>query len=905
MRGPSINSFISYGPIVRILFGQSVPVRSIPGIVPCPLCGIKDCKANNATWTMRVMDHPDGGLYWYCYNCKRGFDTIELLAATDKFKDLRAVFDMLCSNPEIFIPKEYTTADALSSYTYWYSMPNANFRAWAAESNADWIRDRDSHAMLSQHTGINIKIAESASDVNAKESQWLHFTTRKAIQTKLNNNIAPGLRQDAFSTCIALPWCKRPGKIDSLFLMGWKNQFQTWRPETSSSSSTGIMFIDALKPEPKKVLAVSSPFLALWLHHKNFFETRDAAPVVVWNDNTDCSVWEQLGIQEIVFWSYKVTPGLLKQALNARCKTSIATIEKPVFDIAYVDGSIEHPATFQKFKAIIDVQMPSKQRIAQFSYGAKDPYAVALDFLFKASNEELNGIMSTLNLQPESLARILDRAADTNIKQLMHDRLNKVNDAVTCHMFGSTVIQRVSNEECYWSFKKGTNEERISDVVVHIDSGAIDEDVDTTVYSGTAIYKGKRYPFSATSYQLKHSAVDTIIKVIEKAGGGTPFVSRFYESRLWDIIFRFSSVSKTYPGISKVGWSKDQLEFVMPNCSIRNGEILATKTSLISNKKMPCVNVSRNPEFDINDWLDFSEANGTVWAVLIALIDNILAPIRGCTKKGIGVLGPLAERVAARIYSDFELICKKTSDILDDVNKFEVEQFSHDLPVYVTENTVNSSAWVLAGVSKNVIMPIQPAQIGVATNSGEWILINTKSDTGALQRQTSVVDIVLNFLAWYQKQTKINLTATDSVSSVIGAVHTWITDTVGRDCTKLFDYVNSIITDYSVMSPGKRFVVMLYQMLKAGYLASKRSNNLDTITTTHTIILTEDDSRVYVSKRKLLTTCKRLNAPEIDTLAITSNLANEGILEGETGESNSVWVISGKFWNRTVTQLEK
>jgi hypothetical protein len=273
---------------------------------------------------------------------------------------------------------------------------------------------------------------------------------------------------------------------------------------------------------------------------------------------------------------------------------------------------------------------------------------------------------------------------------------------------------------------------------------------------------------------------------------------------------------------------------------------------------MPCVNVSRNPEFDINDWLDFSEANGTVWAVLIALIDNILAPIRGCTKKGIGVLGPLAERVAARIYSDFELICKKTSDILDDVNKFEIEQFSHDLPVYVTENTVNSSAWVLAGVSKNVIMPIQPAQIGVATNSGEWILINTKSDTGALQRQTSVVDIVLNFLAWYQKQTKINLTATDSVSSVIGAVHTWITDTVGRDCTKLFDYVNSIITDYSVMSPGKRFVVMLYQMLKAGYLASKRSNNLDTITTTHTIILTEDDSRVYVSKRKLLTTSKQI-----------------------------------------------
>lgn len=889
--------------MVRTLFGNVVPVRALPAIVPCPLCS----SSVNAAQTMRVMDDPTGGLYWYCYACRTGFDSLELLVKAGKFNGLRAVFDWMVRNPEVFMPVEFTKIEAFERYMAWCAMPHERWQTWSTKARNDWLHDRDSHAMVTEHIGASVKIADSAVELSRRSGQWFHATTRKALQAELNNNLAPGLPTDSFSSCVAVPWCRRPGRPHALMLLGWRKQCRLWQPMATTVQDAGVMLLDALPPEPQRVLAVSSPFLALWLHHKNFQETARPIPVVAWHDNTNPEIWGQLGVQEIVFWGYQVTPGLLRQALQARCKTFISVLEKPVFDIAYTEDSIEHYKTFSRFRELIDVPMPSNQRVAQFSSTVNDPYDVALDYMFKCSPEELTTVMAQLRLDPETVARVLNRAIDPAVRELMYERVMRTSEALTCQLFGTTTVQRVGLDSACWAIRRGPAEEVISDAVVLLDSGAIDMDTDTTVYTGVVAHKGQRYPFRATRDELKKSPVDMIIKSVERAGGGTPFVSRYYENRFWDLIFRFSNIVKTCPGITRVGWSRDHAEFILPRFSVRHGKLVPATNNLIGERRLPAVNLETPRAItadELKPWMEPTEVSAAMWAILASMASNVMAPLSNQSPRGIALTGALAERVARRVAQNFELVVFPVATAAADIHQFELAQRDNDLPVYVDANSTQLStaaltAWIGSTSSKNCLMPISSTQLPSALLCGGWTSVNTGTDTGVIRSGTCLAGVFMNWLAWMQHRELETPPTGAPVLSALLLLEEWAKETAKTDIRYVFDAARRMVMDPGTMSGAQRFVHMLVYLSRGGYLAIRADDDLNEAATNGpAIVVDRNHSRVLVSKRKVVVALHRLSLPTVDTLMITAQLAEDGMLLGELGENGSIWAIDIRLWDR-------
>lgn len=862
------------------------------------------------------MRDKEYGLYWYCFSCRRAFDTIELIAAVKFNNNIELTIDEILRNPDFILPREISLKQIRDEYNNNYKLKK-NLDAWEYDAGQKWLKGEAGYINLASQIGVSVQISESYDKLHAQIARWLRATTRDDIRRRVNSGLQPDIPRDDFYTCLAIPWQRIPGITSAFLIIGAHKKSKLWIPEPINvNNDPGVMLLDALPNEPKRVLAVNSPYLALWLQYKAMQENLDPVCVVAWHEDTDPSVWEQIGAQEIVFWSYTPTAGLFKQALNARCKTYISYLEKPPFDVFYFDKSIESYTTWDKFRNILDKPTPSHIRLNEFFNRLHDPYNAACEYMLSHTPEELTHILSVVKPSVETVEQIINRCTTDSAKKLLEERIRAHQCAQSHTMMGGSVVQYIGPIEANWILRRRGYEELISEAVLQLESCIVDADVGTRTYYGIIHYKGRRYPFVTDSKKLRYETAELITDTVEMAGGGLPFVSHRFKGALYDIVLRFSNIEKTHFAITKVGWTKTRHAFVLPNQTIADGKIINSSSLRVSDRPIPCNNLEI-PELDIailESWVEPTEANATIWAFVAAICNNVELRRVQLPTKGIGFIGQLAEKAAWKIASDLRLITVALGDTPDEIRNYEQQQRNHDLPVFtVTKDNTKMLGpsvftWMVSPGEKNNIVQVNGDYAASIVLSGGWMLIDARSEPTGQFAVNNVAMLIFNYLANRQSR-NIDVPSDQTVFNVLSDIKSWVSQVLNKDVSYVFNTAKLMLNDCAMYNDGTQLLYMIAQLLHDGHLLRDYGDDISSSPNAPAVIIDVENNRVFVSKRKLVNAINRIGLPPLDVPLATSMLNNCNALLGETGLDRSAWVIDYGIWlsavNRWLVTQEK
>lgn len=913
MIGSSINAFVDYSSLAHVLFGQQVQIKSLPTMVPCPVCRRKRLAHTKRdvppeeSHTMRVMSAPEGGQLWYCHVCAKTWDSITLLAEMHHKGDVKQAINEIIASQEFNLPRKFLTTRMIEEYLQHYVARRVAIEKWSVTARERWANHRDIYAILSEHIGIKVHSLEAMPSAANGVGRWIHSTSKSEIQEVLNLGLPPSLPRRNFNTCLAVPWNNAPGRTAALLLFGWRKSIRIWSTSSTDEGDIGVMMLDTLPPNPKRIVAVSSPYLALWLQYKFLQESNEPACIVAWHGRTDPEVWRQIDAEEVVFWDYRPSPQLFQQAMNVP-GSKVSYIENPVFEVFKIDGTIESADTWEQMRRIIDVEVPANKLLNDLITRRYEPTEAIQSYLKGLEPEDISAVVEHLHLDASQINAIMDSCSgqDRAALEQMFDRTFRHKEM---KIAGGVALQYIGPKSCSWTYKKGRCEEQISDAVVHLDQCVLDEDNRDRFYTGTILHQGRRYPFSATMREMMREPIKVIMETVEWGGGDSPIVSNSHASKLWDFIFKFSGAVKTYRALTRVGWDKDGQSFMFPNFIIRSGSLLPKKSLGASRDVLPGIRVDIPEPLDaaqMEQLLEPTEANGALWAVTAAMLSNLIDTINSKVTRGVGLVGDLAICAGEKMASDLGLLTFNAEQITRQIDEFRKAQRDHDLPVFAGDAggkkfvpaAIND--WIVAPDPKNVLMAMTPTHATSALLCGDWLVVDTGTDIGEYYSHGEVGIILVHFLAHYQQKLGKLPAKRKLVFAVLAELQLWAASIGQQDSTYVFKYAADAIRDPGKESAAARFVHLLAQLVHNGYLKQAYGQMLPDNSTVAVMIDTES-KRVYVSKQKVVAAMKRRKLPNLDVATVTDSLRLEGALQGQFGALLDNWSIDMAFWERHVS----
>lgn len=885
--------------MLRALYGPQAAVYALPAMLACPVPGCQ----KTAAAALRVLSLPNGdGLYWYCSSCDRGRDSLELYAdAKRQGNVLQALSDILQS-PDFDLPAAFRADDVVRAHQQQTADRRARIRRWSQMTRERWTRPKDTYASLARDLGFLVQLSEVPSS-NHGAARWLHATTAAELSEAFNLGGPTGLPAYPYGSCLALAYQSAPGRISGLWLLGWKNHTRWWMSDYDDAGDPGILALDAAAAgSASRIIAVSSPYLALWLQYKQQQESLQPAPVVAWRLRNPPQIWDRLGLEEVVFWDYLPTAALFHQALRVP-SAKVVWLNRPTFPVAYDWENIETRETWRQFRRLLEAAaQPAKLRLQDLIARPREPYAAFIDYLLSLDAGEVDPVLQIVAPNNDHVRRLLDLAGPDR-RAPLEARLRRTVRRQEIILGGSTITQILTPDRSAWIRNAGRRtEEQVTDAVVHLDHAYYDEN-NAKHYLGTIYYRGRPYPFSAEHEQLLHQTASLIMRSVEEHCHECPKISLTYAPRLWDLIWQFSGTVTTLRSLNRVGWGRDDQEFLWPRFAVIRGGL---QERAVSGPRLPhtpgadlSLPAEPTPE-TLRPWLEDRPPVAAWWAVLTAILDNTLARGREETARGIALVGALSRRAAERASRELQLLTRSAAQVNKDPEELFDLQRRHDLPILIIEE---DQPLTPAAVSRltfsgpaNLLLPLSAAEAAAAAAENSWMIVDAGDGGGRYSVVNAAAGVFNHFLAEMQ-------TVPDgpgSLHDLARRLLTWA-ETRGQVRSKLAPRVAAVLQDLGRLPPPARFVRLISRMLTDGWCRLQRGTN----PAVADVVLDEAANCVYVSKTRLAGTLLRQRLPALDAAAWTRALRAHGALLGETGEYREVWVLPLEVWQRELTAQQK
>ena len=912
----SINAYVDFESVLRVLFGDRVPVRSLPAMVPCAYCTRK--KRNRyfspEDYTVKVSTAPEGGNIWYCYKCETAYDSIELLSRVKHNKNIHETVEWVAQSNEFpGLPAWFTSTDNINEYISRYLNPHVNCREWMSESSKYWSKLRDTNNILAQQIGIRVNLVEPQSSAERGAGRWIHPTTIEKLQHDLNQGMPVSANKRYFRTCLAIPWMNTMGRMCALWLVGWHNHNKMWFPQFNDREDAGIMLLNAIPRNPKRVIAVSSPYLAMHLQYHQLKEIDKPAAVVAWHTRTDPSVWHHVNADEVVFWGYEPTPDIFRQALTVP-NSKVSFIKNINIDIEYTDGSIESPETWSKMRNRLDQEqiVSARRMIASLCNRVEDPLAACKNYLLGLDMAVAPGVMDVIGMDPETMNRLLEAAVNYEERAQLERVFDSSFRQREIVVRGSVLREFVGPSGVKWVIYRGGKSELISDTVIRLDK-AIPESKEEGVekfYTGHCIYRDQKCPFTATYEELSKGLHRIAMTAVEEHAGKVPVISMAHTAFLWDAMLKFSPTVDTIKTVTRSGWDSDKQAFMLPRILVQGGKFETRGMADVSGNVLPGMKLTVPPEIDsemMDRWLEPTEANGTMWAIAAAVCDNIISTVRHQRPRGIGIVGTLPREASQKFAQELGLMIFNAEHIRTRFDDFERTQRCHDLPVLTTETDDCSAlspttlSWISSPTPKNVLMHMSESSMSTAMVSGNWIIVRNE-DEGDIRHLGDVSHLVLRYLAHFQTAQYME-PDTSRVYETLGDMRAWAEAIANRDGKYVFKHARDSLLDYGRDSSATRFVYMIAQFLNDGLLS--RDYGVGFTSKSPDVIIDSEKRRVLIGKSRVLKAAHKKKLPDLDTAAVTDSLKREGALLESVDDLDTVWSIKESFWNTHVKEWKK
>lgn len=902
--------------MLKTLFGSELPVCALPAIIPCPICARKE-PAGVKTLdrpTMTVTDDPDGGYAWHCYRCERTWDSIELIADVRHRADIPAAIAEIRQSFAFDVPSAAFTEARVNQYMTALVHPRRAAMAWNDDGVRNWTKHSDGYAMAASLIGGKVGVLEAESSIVRRMGRWVRGTSVKHINAMLNNMMPCGLDKRGYSAAVAVPWYRLQGRMSAIFVVGYNGKFTLWHPEYNETKDTGIMLIDAVPRRAKRVFATSSPWMAVWLQHRHATETDTAAPVVGWHHQTNPDDWRHLEADRIVFWSYDLTPAVLRQALSVPNSSIKILSEAARFEVAWHDASIETPATWERLRKIIDKPKSTVQIIEELQYASSDPWNALHHYLSTRSLDQIAGALGALNLTGAEIDKLLALCKTDNERQAMLTRLDQTFKLREIVHDGKGVREIVGPKECKWVLRRrGSLDELITDAVLRLDTIVEDKSVRPAAryYGGLVHYKGKSYPLMAESDALRSKTAQHIRECVETNAGELPYVSQAHSWRMWDLACLFSTGVRRRTAVTRVGWNDNLSAFMFPNLAVGTSGMETVQPATATTEALPChrVRICDPPSKMLCErWLEPTDFNAVQWAVMAAVVNNMIGPLWHRPHRGIAVIGESGHDAVRRLASDMGLISFSVAEIRSQFKRFDAAQRGHDVPVALfaadtdkVDALARLSSWISSLEPKNVVATMRSAQAASALLYDDWVLIDTQDqrEPDSKAARAGLDALITHFLSEGRPELVANDARTSSVHATLSAMIKWASATAERSGVFVENTARSMIHDAIRYSMAHRFVRLLGQMCHDGYLRMGSAERVAHRQQRFILVDAKNDC-VRVDKERVYRVIEHRKLPTIDYAAVTAALLNDDAIAEEHSEQ---WAIRRAYWNTCVGDL--
>lgn len=896
-----LNSFLDPDEIVRVLLGRTIPLRSLPAMIPCPVCRTKrmsHVKAySDEEFCLRVMRDPGGGALWQCRYCERTRDSIELIADTKFHGKLAPAIDFILRSQELCVSVGAFYPRAISEYRHGVELA-ASRRKWSDRARRRWAEGRGTYSGMAERLGIHVDSSESVDSELSRTGRWLHATGYQELADVVNNGAELPFPRPNFTSCLAVPWSNRPGIISALFLVGWNEETRLWMLD-GAGSDPGIMLVDVIPHGSKRVYAISSPFLTLWLQHRYLREQSGPAPITTWHTQTDPSVWSDLGVEEVVFWSYRPCPSVLAHALNVpRSKVAFSSWD---IDTLLEDASLEHVHTWNQLRKYLDRPVPAWQIMEQLIGNPRDPVDVCCDYLLDLDISHVATAVEAMRLGQNQIANLL-RSCSGDRRDMLEQRLTIGRRRQRVRMFGGEVIQYVGPDRAEWRIYKRNRDELISDAVIRLDQCVHDALAKETQYTGVIQHAGHSFPFACSRNELMRDPISVIADTVESNGLPTPFISTRFARHIWDLSHMFSLVPRSTPALTRVGWDSGRA-FAFPEFSLRNGHV-ETRSMYVSLADVPCRNL-QPPPVPTSEGVLAASGNeyARAWAVVSLVLDNIVAPVERRSTRGIAVTGPSSVSVVKSLSDGLCVSAVEMHEIVDRMGEFEVRQSLHDVPAVLIASEDGAAAaqlsgWMTSPGTRNVLAALSHPRAAMASSYADWVVVDV-GESPCLPPEL-IAGVVVHFLARYQTlESRVgHIDAVPGLSS-LNILDAWLEVLCGQRVAAI-RAARRVLRRTGASSTAERLVSLMLQLISDGQLAYDYGSTMRS-----GVVVDLEARRVYVSKFGVVDAMRKRGLPPLDSIQVASALRDANALVGEVGIERGGWAIDYGFWETCAARWAK
>jgi len=431
-----------------------------------------------------------------------------------------------------------------------------------------------------------------------------------------------------FRDMIVIPGCDVVGRPRSLQIYdAGGNEYEVVFPlfnEVDNKIDVGLCLLDQVSPEGP-IFCVPGGKLASHLYCRHYADSLEPFSVVGWNSGTLASSWYSLRHREKYFWSSTCTIDTFHQARLA----------------GYAAVALDPQITADD--PLIRLRRMGVAAWRRTVLKTAQAWEIALgQWLLARSDHEAQSAVIDLALDNDEARLVVEAVTGADKTRLNHilEMAERENSVV---LEGAAVVQ--ANDA--WVEATPGGPQQISDVVIHLDRIQHPVAGGPDYLVGYVGVEGDIEPFRETLEAVRNNTLGWLTRFLISRNRKLPQVASRWSSRLFAVAQAFHN-PEIVPCLDRVGYVPDY-GIVFPRFIVRDGEMLTEGPLPDLAGAVPGQNLEAPKLTTAIPALGMAtDTSAAVWAVLLTLLGNADAQMRGAESKGVIVLTSGEEDVACQ-----------------------------------------------------------------------------------------------------------------------------------------------------------------------------------------------------------------------------------------------------------------
>jgi len=525
--------------------------------------------------------------------------------------------------------------------------------------------------------------------------------------------------------CLILPFEGLPGMYSSLLIWDGTKFIAKSITSTNNVNEGGLLGLSQVVDVTGDILAIGDPVLYLRMCKQWAANSSKVMPTVCYAakelNSFHCSTvfaWEALTQSRIVFWSSELSVECINYARSLGIRGFVAIAPTFASGVSPVDAVPVQTFMAKAFASAIKWEEALRRLMLNAN-------AVEFEYIRQHMQPQIS---------EHEQRRILDLCTEEERDKLSL-RLNNNQQIRSFKWEGNTIIERPDYGWFRTDKSNGARNQEIllsEPIIVTKEVTVIDS---KTYYYGTVRMTGKEAEFTIEESEIRDPSCAWINQFCMRNFNQLPVISFKFRNKLLDL-----AIARGKPAVAqtpeRIGWDRANHQWVFPQFTIKDGKVGLHETRMTSIKKTPAVDLLPGMLYprpsQVDSWLEQSQLNQFRFAMLIALLHNLVAPSVGKSTCGIVVIN--AEEMAHSVINDIgarltlnQFNGNGIAKLPTATDALVAMEHRHDLPVVLLADEFHKEPWrqwLNTTGRRNCIVTASHKDAANLITNGGWLIIN-------------------------------------------------------------------------------------------------------------------------------------------------------------------------------------